>query len=89
MALGAGRAQVMWLAFRQGLLLTGVGLAVGLVGALWLTRFIAGFLYGVQPSDPLTFGAVALLLGVIACAAIFRPAWRATRLDPTTALRRL
>ena len=89
MALGAGRRDVMWLVFRQGLMLTAAGLAVGLAGSLALTRFIAGFLYGVKAADPLTFSAATLLLGGVACAAIVRPAWRATRLDPLIALRKM
>jgi putative ABC transport system permease protein len=56
---------------------------------LALTRFIAGFLYGLKAADPLTFTAATLLLGGVACAAIFRPAWRATRLDPLIALRKM
>jgi putative ABC transport system permease protein len=89
MALGAGRRDVLRLVFYQGLKLTAAGLAVGLAGSLALTRFIVGFLYGVKPSDPLTFAGAILLLGVIACAAIFQPAWRATRVDPSTALRKM
>jgi predicted permease len=89
MALGAGRRDVMWLVFRQGLMLTAAGIAAGLAGSLALTRFIAGFLYGVKAADPLTFTAATFLLGGIGCAAIFQPAWRATRLDPSTSLRKM
>jgi ABC-type antimicrobial peptide transport system permease subunit len=65
------------------------GLVAGLAGSLALTRFIAGFLYQVKAADPLTFTAAALLLGGIGCAAILQPAWRATRLDPLIALRKM
>jgi ABC-type antimicrobial peptide transport system permease subunit len=60
---------------------------VGLLGASWLTGLIASLRYGVQPFDPATFRAVSILLIVVAGLASFIPAWRATKLDPLSALR--
>jgi putative ABC transport system permease protein len=71
----------------QGVLLAAAGLAAGLVAALLLTRLVKSFLYGVAPTDPLVFGAVALLMIVIAAAASWIPALRASRVDPAIALR--
>jgi len=72
---------------RQGLLLAGAGIAVGLAGGFALTRLLSGLLYGVNATDPLTFAAVTGLLATVAIAASFLPAWRATRVDPVIALR--
>jgi predicted lysophospholipase L1 biosynthesis ABC-type transport system permease subunit len=87
MALGARRAQVLGLVFRQGLTMIGAGLAIGLVAALVLTRRLADFLYEVQPHDPLTLIGVAATLGVAALLACLGPARRATRVDPMVSLR--
>jgi len=87
MALGASRQTVLSLVVREGMTLAGSGTLVGLAGAWGLTRFMAGLLYGVQPTDPVTLATVALLLAVIALAACCVPAWRAARVDPMTALR--
>ena len=87
LALGAQPRDVLRLVIRQGMLLASAGVAVGLVGALLLTRVMATLLYGVRPTDPATFGAVSLLLLVVALAACFIPARRATRVDPLIALR--
>ncbi len=87
MALGAHRGDVLRLVVRQGLGLVLVGVAVGLVGALGLTRLIASQLYAVRPTDPATFATVAVTLVLIALLAILVPAARATRLDPVVALR--
>ncbi|HEY1337540.1 MAG TPA: ABC transporter permease, partial [Bryobacteraceae bacterium] len=87
MALGAGRGDVLRLVLRQGGGILLGGLALGLAGALALTRTIAGLLFEVKPSDPLTFAAVAVLLTGVGLAAIAAPARRATRVDPLTALR--
>jgi putative ABC transport system permease protein len=73
--------------FKQGLLLTGLGLALGLLAAVSLTRLIQTLLYGVGPTDPLTFVAVALLLASVALLACWIPARRATKVDPMVALR--
>jgi predicted permease len=87
MALGARRGAVLGLVMKQGLRLALIGTALGLVGALVLTRFLSSLLYGVKPTDPLTFVAVTVLLIAIALAATYLPARRATKVDPLEALR--
>jgi predicted permease len=87
MALGAQRGDVLRLTLRQGLLLTGFGLALGSAAALSLTRLIKTMLYDVSPTDPLTFVAVALLLASVALLACWIPARRATKVDLMVALR--
>ena len=87
MALGAARRNVLSMVMRQGLLLVGVGVAIGVAGAFALTRLIASQLFGVQPTDPTTFTLVALLLIGVAVLATLVPALRATRVDPIIALR--
>ena len=72
---------------KQGLLLTSLGLALGLLAAALLTRLIQTLLYGVGTTDPLTFGMVALLLAAVALLACWIPARRATKVDPMIALR--
>ena len=71
----------------QAMLLTGAGVAAGLAGAWLLTRLMEQLLFGVAPSDPLTFGAVALGLSAIAALAAAVPGMRATSIDPIVALR--
>jgi predicted permease len=87
MAVGAGRWQVLELVLWGGLRLSIVGLAVGLAGALALTRLMATLLYGVTPFDALTFASAGGLLLVVATAACLLPAYRATRVNPVRALR--
>ncbi|MFY9550642.1 MAG: ABC transporter permease, partial [Thermoanaerobaculia bacterium] len=87
MALGAARGDVLRLVFRQVLRLTGLAVAAGLAGAFLVSRSLESLLYGVRPTDPATFGAVAALLVGVAVLAAYVPARRATRIDPTTALR--
>ena len=87
MALGAEQANVVRLVVGQGLVLTLVGVAAGLAGALALTRFLASMLYGVRPTDPLTFIVVALVLTATALLACYIPARRAAGIDPIEALR--
>jgi predicted permease len=87
MALGASAGDVLRMVLGQGLLLAGIGLAVGFGGALALTRFLTRMLFHVKPTDPATFAAVALVLAVVALVAAFVPAWRATRVDPVVAIR--
>jgi predicted permease len=86
-ALGASRREILRLVVRDGMAMAAAGAAVGLAGALGLTRFLASLLYGVRPADPLTLAAVLLLFGGIAVLACYIPAWRATRVDPLVALR--
>jgi putative ABC transport system permease protein len=87
MALGASSGDVLTLILKHGLKLTVPGMALGLAGALALTRFIANMLYGVPPIDLLTFAIVSLLLIGIGMAACYVPARRATSIDPVMALR--
>ncbi len=87
MALGAERRDILRLVVRQGLLLTLVGVALGLAGALGVTRFLATLLFGVTATDPATYVGLSLLLVVVAFLACWIPARRATRVDPMTALR--
>ncbi len=87
MALGAGRGAVLWMVLRDGLRLVALGLALGTVAALFLTRLMAGVLFEVQPTDPATFVAVVLVLVLVAVAACLLPARRATAVNPVTALR--
>ena len=87
LALGAQTRDVLGLIIKQGLQLVFLGLAIGLVGAFALMRVISGLLFGVTAKDPWTFGAVAVLLGLIALLACLVPARRATRVDPLEALR--
>jgi predicted permease len=87
MALGARRSHVLTLVLGQGARMSAIGMAIGLVAALGLSRFLIGMLYGVGAMDPLTYAAVLLLLGLIALLACYLPARRATRVDPMVALR--
>jgi len=86
-ALGAQQNNVMKLILGEGMLVILIGLAIGLAGSLALTRFISSLLFGVTATDPLTFAGVAVLLAVVALAACYIPARRATRVDPIVALR--
>jgi predicted permease len=86
-ALGAQRRNILQIVVRQGLRLAIAGAAVGLIGALIVSRLMAGLLYGVRPTDPLTFAGVAVLLVVVALFACYVPARRAIRVDPMVALR--
>jgi len=87
LALGARRGQVTRRLIRDGGRVTAVGLAVGLAGAVALTRLMRGLLFGVSPTDPVTFAAAAGLLAVVALAATWIPARRSARLDPARTLR--
>jgi len=85
--LGARPGNIIGLVVRQGMLLAGIGIALGLLGATVLTRVMASLLFGVSTTDAVTFGAVPALLAGVAFAATVIPAWRATRVDPMVALR--
>ena len=87
MALGADASHVLRLMLGQGMLTTGVGLAIGLAGSFVLTRAMQSLLFGVSATDPLTLAGVALLLGSASLLATYLPARRATRVDPMVALR--
>jgi putative ABC transport system permease protein len=86
-ALGAKQSDVLGLVVRQGATLAAIGVIIGLIGAFGITRVIRSLLYNVTPTDPLSFGGVALFLALIAVVASYLPARRATNVDPIVALR--
>jgi ABC-type antimicrobial peptide transport system permease subunit len=86
-ALGAQRRNVLALVLGQGMRLVAIGIAIGVLGALALTRTLSSLLYGVSATDATTYATVPLVLGAIALAATYLPASRATRVDPLTAIR--
>ena len=87
MALGARQVDVLGLMVGQGMRMTLLGVGIGLVLALGLGRLLSALLFGVKAHDPVTFAGVAVLLAGVALVASWLPARRATRIDPTTALR--
>ena len=87
MAIGALPRDVLNLVLRQGLMLALTGVAVGIAVALAVTRLLASLLFGVEPGDPVTLAGVSLLLIFVALLACWMPAYRATRIAPTVALR--
>ena len=86
-ALGATSMDLLRLVLARGLVLTWLGIAIGIIGALALTRLMASLLYGVGARDPATMVSVGVLLTAVALSACYVPAWRAIRVDPMTALR--
>jgi putative ABC transport system permease protein len=86
-ALGAQRTDVVWLILRQGLLLTLVGVSIGVFGAMALARIASSLLYGVTPTDPIAFMSASVIITAAALLACYIPAQRASRLDPMMALR--
>jgi len=86
-ALGARRSHVLRWVMVEGAQMAVVGVVIGIMAAFGLTRLMAGLLYGVSAVDPLTFGAVAGVLLVVALVACYIPAWRAMRVDPIVVLR--
>ena len=87
LALGATQGNVMWMVLQQGLKMVLIGLAIGIVGALALTRMMTTLLFAIEPTDPLTFLAVSFVLLAVAALACFLPARRVTSIDPLLALR--
>ena len=87
MALGAEGGNILRLVVTEGLWLAGIGLAIGIVIAAFVSRMLTGLLYGVSPGDLVTFGGVSVLLATVAILACYVPARRATRVDPLVALR--
>jgi putative ABC transport system permease protein len=86
-ALGARTADVLRLVLGGALKMTGAGVAIGLLAAALLTRFLGTLLFAVTPTDPATFGGTAVVLAVAALLACALPAWRAARVDPAVTLR--
>jgi ABC-type antimicrobial peptide transport system permease subunit len=87
LSLGATAGNVRGMVIRQGLTLAGIGIAVGLAGALGVTQLFASQLMGVSPYDPVSYGLTSLLLITTTAAACYMPARRASRLNPVQALR--
>ncbi|MEP6732510.1 MAG: ABC transporter permease [bacterium] len=86
-ALGASRRDILTLVLRQGMTLTAIGIAIGVLGAIAATRSITAMLFGVSRLDPMTYVTVVALLGAVSAIACFLPAWRAAHIEPATTLR--
>jgi putative ABC transport system permease protein len=86
-ALGAHRQEVLWLVLRQGPVLSSLGIAIGIFGALLLTQYLNSLLIDLTPTDPLTFVIVATVVALAAISASYLPARRTTKVDPVIALR--
>jgi ABC-type antimicrobial peptide transport system permease subunit len=87
LALGATAADVLQLIVGHGLMLTALGIAIGLAASWAITRSLSGLLFGVSPHDPMTFAVITAILAAVACAASYLPGRRATRVDPLVTLR--
>jgi putative ABC transport system permease protein len=87
LALGAQRGHILALVLRQGMTLTGVGVAAGLCGALAASRALVSLLFGVSWLDPAAYLGVVALLACVSAVACWAPAWRAARVDPSITLR--
>jgi putative ABC transport system permease protein len=86
-ALGASRRSILGLVLREGMLLTGFGIALGLAGAIAASQALVTLLFGISPLDALTYMGVIALMMAVSVVACWIPAWRAVRLDPATTLR--
>ncbi len=86
-AFGASAGNIRWLVIREVLVITAAGIGVGLPAAWWLGRYVSAQLYGVEPTDAVTFIGATLLLMIVAVVAGLVPSTRAAKLDPTSALR--
>jgi len=87
LSLGAGTGDVLRMIVGQGMRLVVIGVAAGIAAAIGLTRFLTGLLFGIKPTDPVTYITVAALLSAVAFIATYIPARRATKVDPIIALR--
>ena len=87
MALGAQKSDILRLILKKGLWLTGIGAAIGMLGALSTAHILSFVLYQVKPTDPITLTTVTLVLAAVAMLACYLPARRATKVDPMVALR--
>lgn len=87
MALGATASGVIWMILRRALMLMAAGIGIGVLGALGITRVMAGLLFEVRPTDAIAFFGAAVLLALLALLASLAPAWRAIRVDPLIALK--
>jgi ABC-type antimicrobial peptide transport system permease subunit len=87
MAFGARQIDVLKSVMRTGLILTGLGLVIGLAGAATLCRLLTSLLYGISPTDPISYGFVIFIVTAVSLAACWFPARRAAKIDPMEALR--
>jgi putative ABC transport system permease protein len=87
MAIGAQPADVFRMVLSQGMMLAAIGVAIGLISAFLLTRLMRTMLFGIEPTDPVTFASIAILLSAVALIACYIPGRRATKVDPVVSLR--
>jgi ABC-type antimicrobial peptide transport system permease subunit len=87
MALGASQAGVVRLVLGRAIALVTLGLAAGGAASFWASRLIKTLLFGIEPHDPVTFAGAGILLALVGLLAAAVPAWRASRIDPTTVMR--